>query len=282
MRLTEGTFTGKGGIKLFYRAGFPETNPRAAVIMVHGLGDHSGGFQPIQEILLEQGYAVYGFDLRGHGRSSGKRGFIQSWEDYRKDLHAFRRLVVKDFPDLPHYILSHNLGGIIGLDYVIYHGKDIAGLIAISPAISYKTSRTEKIIFAIMGRMKPDYKLNNRQRYDLLTQDPLMIEKLKTDELRHSFVTPGLGKYLLKTLKVLDQKAASIQIPVLFQFGLDDEITPQEKVHQYFETVSSKDKQLLDYENMRHRPFDDLEREVFLNDLVTWLNYRSCIHEKKL
>ncbi|WP_156291857.1 alpha/beta hydrolase [Oceanobacillus salinisoli] len=240
--------------------------------MVHGLGDHIGELHNMIHTLVENEYLVNVFDLRGHGKSSGTRGFIQNWEEYREDLHTFRKIIGTEYPNLPLFIVSHSLGGVIGLDYVLQRGNDVRGLIAISPAISYEASRMEKILIALMGKLKPDYKVKNEENLERLTRDPDIIEKLKADELRYHFATPGLGRGMMQTIKKLENQADTIQTPLLLQFGLDDEISPETKLRQFFDTVGSKDKQKIEYENMRHRPFDDIGKETFLEDMLKWLN----------
>lgn len=270
----DGTFFGVNGAELFYRVFKPKGALKAAVIVVHGHGDHSGGLQNLSECLVEHKYIVYAFDLRGHGKSSGTRGFIRTWEEYRGDLHEFHKLVASEVPELPLYIVAHSLGGVISLDYSLYHGTDIAGLIAIAPAISYEVKPTEKLLISLMGKLKPDYTIEKSSNLQLLTQDPEMISRLNSDSLRHNVVTPGLGRGLIQTLPRLMNEAQSIKIPFLLQYGLDDEITLSTKLRQFFNTIGSQDKQKFEYDYMRHRPFDDLDRKQFFVDMIGWLNMR--------
>ena len=123
---SQGTFNGVDGAELFFRVLEPLTAPKAAIILIHGHGDHSGGLQNISESLVKNKYIVYAFDLRGHGQSSGKRGFIRSWDEFRGDLHEFRKLVALDQPELPLYIVGHSMGGLITLDYSLDYSDGIA------------------------------------------------------------------------------------------------------------------------------------------------------------
>ncbi|WP_047152798.1 alpha/beta hydrolase [Aneurinibacillus tyrosinisolvens] len=275
----EGTFYGVKGAELFYRVFKPKGVPKAAVIVVHGHGDHSGGLQNLCACLVEHEYIAYAFDLRGHGKSSGTRGFIRTWEEYRGDLHEFRKLVTSELSELPLYIVAHSLGGVISLDYSLYHGADIAGLVAIAPAVSYEVKPIEKLLIALMGKLKPDYTIEKSSNLHLLTQDPEMITRLSSDVLRHNTVTPGLGRGLIQTLSGLMNQAHSIEMPFLLQYGLDDEITPPTKLRQFFNSVGSQDKQKFEYDSMRHRPFDDLGRKQFFADMLSWLD-RQIASEK--
>lgn len=266
----EGTFIGVDGAELFYRIIEPLTAPKATVIVVHGHGDHSGGLHNISFGLVQEGYIVYTFDLRGHGKSSGKRGFINSWDEYRGDLHKFRKLVSKKQPGLPLYMIGHSMGGVIALDYAIDYSSGISGVIAIAPAISYEVTRFERLGITLMSKWKPDLSINVSR--PLMAKNSAMAAKYYSDSLRHNTITPGLGRGLIQGItRVLDQ-APLITMPFLLQYGLRDKITPSAKLGSFFKQVSSKDKQLFEYPAAKHRPFDGAGKEQFLKDMITWLD----------
>ncbi|MCD9025819.1 alpha/beta hydrolase [Cohnella silvisoli] len=271
MKEIEGTFYGVNGAQLFYRKVFQRESAKGTVIAVHGHGDHSRGLQNLYAKLAESGYIVYAPDLRGHGRSPGIRGFIRAWEEYRGDLHVFRELAATETPELPVYVVGHSLGGVISADYTLFHGEGISGLVLISPAISYEATFLDKCLMALMGKLKPDLAVRKAGKPDLLTQDPEILSRLISDPLRHDTVTPGLGLGLMQALSRLTNQASSIQIPLLLQYGLEDKITPPAKLREFFHSVGSGDKQSFEYDEMRHRPFDDLGRERFFADMLAWL-----------
>ncbi|WHZ03746.1 alpha/beta hydrolase [Neobacillus sp. YX16] len=268
----EGTFTGVDGAELFYRIIEPLTAPKATVIIIHGHGDHSGGLHNISFSLVNEGYIVYTFDLRGHGKSSGKRGFIKSWDEYRGDLHEFRKLVSKKQPGLPLYFIGHSMGGVIALEYAIDFSSGIAGVIAISPAISYEVTRFERLGITIMGKLKPDLSINKSRKFQLMMKNSAMAAKFYSDSLRHNTITPGLGRGLIQGVSRVLNKAPLITMPFLLQYGLRDKITPPTKLGSFFKHVSSKDKQLIEYPAAKHRPFDGAGKEQFLSDMITWLD----------
>lgn len=267
--MTTGIFTGVGGVELFFRVMKPLRAPKAVVIVVHGHGDHSGGMKNINESLVEHGFLVYAFDLRGHGKSGGKRGYIKSWDEFRGDLHEFRQLVSNNHPNLPLYIVGHSIGGLITLDYSLNFHEGLSGIIAISPALSYEITRFEKIGITLMGKLMPDYSIDKKQLNRKKTGN---YAKFYADGLRHNTITPGLGRSLIQTIsRVLDQ-GQSISLPLLLQYGLEDKITPPAKLKQFFYEVASSDKQLYEYPFLKHRPFDEAGKEKFLEDVVGWLD----------
>lgn len=271
----EGTFRGANGAELFYRVYQTDYKPKAAILAVHGLGDHSGGLQNLLLPLTENGYISYAIDLRGHGNSSGVRGYIQDWEDYRGDLNEFRQLVEASTPGLPLYIMGHSLGGVVSLDYVLHHNKGIAGLVAIAPAVSYELTLFEKLFISLLGVLKPDFTLKQSANLQLLTREEEALTRMAADTLRHQMVTPGLGKGLIQTVPRLISEANNIRLPFLLMYGLDDKITPPEKLRHFFESVGSERKEKREYPGTLHRPFEDFGKEQFISDLINWFDHQK-------
>lgn len=272
MQTGEGTFQGAKGAELFYRTCLPDSDPKAAVIALHGLGDHSGGMANLTRWLAEHGFAVYAFDLRGHGRNPGTRGFIRKWEEYTDDLNAFRRKVEREQSNVPLYIAGHSLGGVISIDYALRQSAGLAGLVAIAPALSYEMKPAEKLLVAVLGVVKPDFTVTSKADYTGLTKDPEIRLRLAADELRHNSVTPGLGRGLMKAIKRIEGGAHALRLPFLLQYGLADPVTPPGKLRRFFDAIPSGGKERIEYPDMLHRPYDDLERETFLADLTGWLD----------
>ncbi|WP_276356925.1 alpha/beta hydrolase [Cohnella caldifontis] len=272
MREREGEFAGAGGARLFYRMAAPVESAKGVVIAVHGLGDHSGGLRNLLTALVENGYLAYALDLRGHGKSPGKRGFIRTWEEFQGDLHSFRERVVSETPSLPLFLAGHSLGGVICADYALSRGQGMSGLVLISPAISYEATFFEKCLIALLGAWKPDFAVQKKGNQEWLTQDSEIRARLASDPLRHDTATSGLGLGLMKAVGRLGKEVVSLRIPLLLQFGLEDRITPPAKLRDFYRSVGSADKRVFEYAGMRHRPFDDLRRELFAWDLLEWLD----------
>jgi alpha-beta hydrolase superfamily lysophospholipase len=279
---SQGTFNGVGGAELFFRVLEPLTAPKAAIILIHGHGDHSGGLQNISDSLVRNNYIVYAFDLRGHGQSSGKRGYIRSWNEFRGDLHEFRKLVTLDQPDLPLYIVGHSLGGLITLDYAIDFSEGIEGIVAIAPGISYEVTILEKLGISLMSKVKPDYSINKSGSFQLVARDSSKFTKYYSDVLRHNTVTPGLGRGLIQAIARVVDHPQSLTLPLLLQYGLADKITPPNKLRQFLNSVASEDKQAIEYATAKHRPFDEVGKKKFLGDLVGWLDQQMAEKQQVL
>lgn len=115
MRYQQSVFKTHDDLDLYYQSWKPDTDYKAVIIIVHGSFEHSGRYVNLAVWLVDNGYAVYSFDLRGHGRSGGKRAFVASFNLYVQDLERFLLLVNKSQIDKPVFILGHSAGAIIAL-----------------------------------------------------------------------------------------------------------------------------------------------------------------------
>src|SRR4051812_1687572 len=109
------TLPSSGATTLHVELYRPTAAARAVAVMVHGYAEHTGRYREVAHVLVERGLAVIGFDLRGHGRSSGRRGHIEAFGDYLDDLDAVLALARKEHPGLPVVLVAHSNGGLIAL-----------------------------------------------------------------------------------------------------------------------------------------------------------------------
>src|SRR5690606_8336478 len=119
MRHTSGSFEARDGLSLFRQTWLPDTPPHAALINLHGLGDHSGLHARLVEWMVERGIGVYAYDARGNGRSGGQRAYVDRWSDYLDDLGRFVALVRAETGDVPLFLAGTSLGGLVAIDYAL-------------------------------------------------------------------------------------------------------------------------------------------------------------------
>src|SRR6476660_2963969 len=127
--MTEGSFKGVDGVKIFTREWQPADEPRGVVVISHGLNAHSGLYEWAAQQFTSNGLAVYALDHRGRGRSEGERFFVEKFADWTEDLATFIDIVKAREPGLPVFLLGHSAGGVIACGYALEHQDEIAGLI---------------------------------------------------------------------------------------------------------------------------------------------------------
>src|SRR4030065_149959 len=121
MQEQTGHFVGYNGLKFFYKVWSPDFPPKAALIIIHGVGEHIDRYKNLVDALVPAGYLLTGYDQRGHGRSEGQRGHINSWNEYREDLRIFLALAGKLAPGLPLFLYGHSQGSLEVLEYILHY-----------------------------------------------------------------------------------------------------------------------------------------------------------------
>ena len=115
---------------LYARGWAPKDKPKAVVALIHGLGEHTGRYAHVGAALTEKGYALLGFDLRGHGKSGGPRGHLPSSEAFMTDIDRFLEETAERYPGLPQFLYGHSLGGLLVLNYALRRKPRLAGVIS--------------------------------------------------------------------------------------------------------------------------------------------------------
>jgi alpha-beta hydrolase superfamily lysophospholipase len=268
----DGWFDGDGGLRLYYRSWTAAGRPRASVIIVHGFGEHSGAYGNLVQRLAPAGYAVYGFDLRGHGRSPSRRGFIRSWDEYRGDVGAFVRFVEGQNPGVPLFLLGHSMGGIIVLDYALRTPGGLAGVIAIGPAIGSITVSPALVFLArVLSRIWPSFSRHMGLDGVAISRDPQVVEAYRADPLVHDVATARLGAEMARTVEWVQMHAANLQVPLLIQHGSADRIALPDGSRRFVAAVTAPDTEMIEYPDAFHQIHNDICREAVTADLLSWL-----------
>ncbi|MBE9046220.1 alpha/beta hydrolase [Pleurocapsales cyanobacterium LEGE 10410] len=267
----EGTFRGANGLELYYQSWHPPASARAILVIVHGHGGHSDVFTRMVEYLSSRHYLIYSFDLRGHGRSPGQRGYINSWAEYRADLTAFLKLVTTQQPNLPLFLFGQSMGGIIALDYVLQQSVLLSGLILMSPALGISISPWKLIVGKILSGIVPHFALNTSLDFTTGSRDPEMVAACAQDPLRHRQGTARLATELLQTIDWVNAHAGELKIPFLILHGGDDQITPLDNSKIFFANVALSDKEMREYPDSYHELQNDLDYQQVFADIEDWL-----------
>jgi len=268
----EGTFNGHGGTELYYQRWRPEVAPKATLAVVHGFGEHSGRYGNVVDWFVPQGYTVHAFDLRGHGRSPGKRGHINRFADVREDVRSFLTLVSREEPDRPVFLLGHSQGGLIVLNYVLHDPAGLAGVVASGPLLGQLAISPGLILMArILSRVLPSLALPSGIDATAISRDPAVVEAYVNDPLVHSLGTPRLATELIAAIEWTQAHAAELALPCLIVHGGADRLCAPEASRIFFEQVTFADKERREYEGYYHEVFNDVGKEQVLTDVQNWL-----------
>ncbi|MBE2222263.1 MAG: alpha/beta hydrolase [Anaerolineae bacterium] len=270
---TKNTFTGHDGLKLYYQSWRPKKGAVAVLIIVHGLGEHSGRYMNLVTPLVTHGYAIYAFDNRGHGRSAGQRGHVQSFSDLRQDLALFQQLVKEQEGERPLFIMGHSLGGLIVLDTVLRDSTGYKGVIASSPALDTGgVSAALMTASKILSRVWPTLSFPSGLEVNAISRDSEEVQAYLDDSLVHDKGTPRLAIESQNTIVWCQEHADNLQIPILIIHGSADRITSPVSSREFFDKITFADKTYIDYEGGYHESLNDIHQQEAAADIEHWLN----------
>jgi len=279
---TAGKISGQGRVKLAWRVWLPRKT-RAAVLLIHGFGEHCGRYGNVVDTLLPAGFSVWGIDHRGHGKSQGLQGHVDSFMDYVEDVHTYYEEVVSPVTgSLPIFVLGHSMGSIIAMNYACRYQDELAGCVlsgtgSTSPISGGKAVRT---LTAILSRLVPRARINFPLSPDFISRDPKVVDAYKEDPLVHAQISFRLARSMSTALATGVEGIGKVDLPILIQCGSEDESFAGQQ--QLFDGLQAQDKTLKIYPGLKHEVYNELEsdRKVVLSDLVTWLQQRIESRQK--
>lgn len=276
MQPTQSTLEGAGGLKLFTQTWLPDGPPKAAVVLVHGYGEHSGRYGNLVNAMVPQGIAVYGYDHRGHGRSPGQRGHIMAWAEYRGDLERFVANV-RAQTTAPIFLFAHSMGALIALEYLLHQPKDIIGaIISGAPIQPGNVAPPAKVMLAkVLSGIVPTFSIPfGDGSTGNLSRDPAVQTAFDGDPLTHNVVSVRWGAESLAALEQVKQQAGKIQTPILLVHGGADRMNLPQGVQNWIGSVGSADKELRLYPDNLHEVHNDYDAPKLMEDVRDWIEKR--------
>ncbi len=272
MQHTEGHLTSSDGLRLYYQGWLPDGEPRAVVCIVHGIGEHSGRYGNVVDVLVPAGFAVYGMDNRGHGRSEGVRGGLPAWEALHADVRLLLEQARAQHPALPLFLMGHSLGGLIVLGYALRYPEGLRGVVASAPALQSKgISPLLMMLARLLSRVAPNLTMNTGLDAGGISREPAVVQAYRDDPLVHSLATPRMATESEKEMAWVNARAAEWHLPLLLLHGEADRLVPIEGTRAFFEAAPAADKTLRVYPGGYHESHNDLHREQAVGDILAWL-----------
>jgi len=238
------------------------------ILLIHGLGEHSGRYWNFIERAIKEGLSVITFDLPGHGRSQGIRGHAP----LKKVLSVIEN-ITKNIKNPP-IIFGHSLGGLIAAKYVEEGGKAKV-LILSSPGLDYDRTKISKSLVNLakfLSIIVPFLPMDNRIDPNFLSRNKDAVYKYTHDPLVHNKISILLARdFFVESQKVVEE-AGKISIPTLVLIGTEDRVTPPDGARKFFRNLSSKDKKIIEYKGAYHEIFEDpVYSKQFYDDIFTFI-----------
>ncbi len=274
----EAQSTATDGTRLAHWEQLPQAgiDPRAMVLIVHGYGDHSGRYDEVARSLLARGYGVASFDLRGHGRSGGQRGYVRTFRDYLSDLQQVAVWVRARHRERPLALLGHSTGGLIAIRALQERYFEASALVAVCPLL--RIADEHRVVPDWVARLisvaLPRLPLPSGIDAEELTHDPAWVKRTREDTLCHGKATPRWFWEAQRSGRVALQAAGRLQLPVLVVKADQDTLSDPATIGDFFARLGSADRTLLERKGEYHEVLNETDRQAVFAILGDWLDAR--------
>jgi alpha-beta hydrolase superfamily lysophospholipase len=261
--------TSRTGVELATREWLPAGAPKAAILIVHGLAEHSGRYEHVAEAFAARGYAVHAYDQRGHGESGGSRVHVDGWDILLDDVED--RLSAMAFEiKAPVVLYGHSMGGLVALDYCLTRSEVLPDLLVLSaPGIKSTIAKWKQVLAPILAKLAPRATIPLDFEEEHLSRDPSVGEAYLADPLVESKATAKFGAEALKAQYRVGERMDSLTVRTLVIAGGNDDIVPPHSSHSLGE-VPGVDRKL--YPNLRHELHNEPEGPEVVSDIADWLD----------
>lgn len=273
MKHSEFEFKTFDGLSLFGQSWQPEDRPRAVVCLVHGIGEHSGRYVHVADSLIQSGYALISFDLRGHGKSEGPRGHIPSYEAIMQDISSLLEVSNKKFPQSPFFLYGHSLGGNLVLNYVLRRQSHLKGVIATAPwlRLAFEPPAFKIALGKITNYIWPSFSQKSGLDTKALSRNLKVVHAYENDPLVHDRISARMFISFYQAGHWVLEHALELPIPLLLMHGGADRLISVEASREFTGKIT-KNCTLKIWDGLYHEIHNEPEKEEVFKFLIDWLD----------
>ena len=278
----EGWFQSFDSTKIYYQ-GWETQKPKLSIFFTHGQGEHSDCYHRVIEHFKGHGINFYGWDMRGHGRSEGLRGYANQFQDYISDYQIFLDTLLKRAPSQkPVMLLAHSMGGLVQLSGLLERSQEnFLGQILSAPllGVAVNVPPVKKHGAELLSKFLPKLTLGNEVKNEMLTRDPDIMREFDKDTLRHGRISSGVYLGFLKQFEVVNARAGEMKLPTLFVCPEKDPVVDTQATLQFENQMGAENKKIILYgQEAKHEMFNDLHRQDVYKDVESFID--SLLKEK--
>lgn len=243
---------------------------RRGLVLMHGLGEHSGRYPHVVRFLNDCGWSVRRYDHRGHGRSGGPVGDVPDGEAILRDA----KLVIDDFTQqlgAPPLLFGHSMGGLFAARFAIAGLSPLRGLILSSPGLALWLSAPQRMMLKVLRAVTPGLAVSNGLQTRYLSHDPALIDAYKDDPLVHPKISARLLSAMLDAIDFSQSHAAALAIPTLMLVAGDDHLVDPSGSKAFFAKLAPGIGTMHLYPKMYHELFNELDTQALFDDVRAWL-----------
>jgi alpha-beta hydrolase superfamily lysophospholipase len=262
-------------VELYYKKNIPD-EARGIIILNHGFAEHLDRYDYVTEKLVEANYGVYRYDLRGHGRTKGESGHINSYVDFIEDCNEMVDLAKKEYKDLPLFMLGHSMGGFITCLYGLIYPNKLKGQIFSGAAVKIlpPARGIKGYLFEFANLFAPKLKVGNKLSNDICSVEEVVKDYEKDQLILKEATLNFYVQFLVKGSRFIKKNITNYKYPCFITQGEKDNIVPKDTAVYLYNNISSTDKEIKIYDNLYHEILNENEKDEIIQDMVEWLDKR--------
>ena len=291
------------GKEIFVRKWFQkDAEPKAALQLVHGMGEHSARYADFAEFMVKNGFVVYANDHRGHGETAlndEELGFFDEkdgWNKVVEDAHLLSLKIKQDHAEKPLFLLGHSMGSFISRHLISLYGEDYKGVILSGttgdPGAIASVGKAIGKLFATFQGLKAKNKFlhdtgfakfnkpfkPNRTDFDWISRDEKVVDAYAADPKCGMIMAIGFILDLTDGLNYVNTQAAfentPENLPIYLMSGAQDPVSDGGKgvveVHKKFEERGIKNLEMKLFKDCRHEILNELNKEDIYKEILEW------------
>lgn len=251
----------------------PAAQARGSVVLMHGLGEHSGRYRHVARFFNDCGLSARSYDHRGHGRSGGDRGDVINGDPMVQDAEIIIDDFSAQFEQAP-FLFGHSMGGLFAARFALAGLSPLRGLILSSPALAVSLSAFQVKMLKVMQVLAPAFGVPNGLSPSFISHDPSVVAAYKVDPLVHRRISARLLRSMLSSIDYCQAHAGSLTIPALLLVAGDDHLVDVEGSKRFFAQLPAGLGEMHVYDGMYHEVFNEVDAQRPFGDLQAWIERR--------
>lgn len=246
---------------------------KGIVCLVHGFADHVGRFEHVAEHFLQEGFAFAGLDLRGHGKTEGKRGHTPDYDTLMKDIFQFINIIREKYKNVPLFLYGHSMGGNLAISYVLrYHPDYFAGVIITSPwlQLAFDPPAIKVALGRLIGKILPAFTEKSEVDAQGLSHDPEVGRAYKNDPLVHNSISISMFNGVINAGEAALIAAHRFHLPLLLMHGTADPITSHRASKKFAVQVKNELIKFVEWKDMKHELHNEIVKTEVLKTMSDW------------
>jgi len=275
MKTFEMDWKTRDGLNICTQGWEPAGKPKAIICLVHGLGEHSGRYKNAGEAFTKAGYALMGYDQRGHGRTDGPRGHTPAYDNLMDDIEDLLMQAAQRYEGLPRFLYGHSMGGNEVLNYVIRRKPDLSGIIVTGPflRLAFEPPAFQVLLGRIMNNIAPGFTQASGLETAAISRDQKIVDAYVNDPLVHDKISARLFVSVYDSGKWALDHASEFSLPLLIMHGSGDRITSADASREFAQR-GGKNVTLHIWDEWYHEIHNEVEQAEVFKMMTIWMDAR--------